>query len=299
MHKSQHPLPGANDYQRIRKAILFISQQASSQPSLDQIAHHVGLDASHFHKLFVRWAGLTPKSFLQSLTLDHAKHLLTRNTPLLETALATGLSGPGRLHDLFVQYEALSPGEYARKGEGLTIKYGFHDCPFGLALLMKTKRGIAGLAFADDDKERQSVLEDMMNRWPHATYYEDENATRPEAAHIFSPAKWQPEQPLRLVLIGSDFELSVWQSLLNIPHGHSVTYGALAQSIDKPRAHRAVASAVGRNPISFVVPCHRVLRKGGGLGGYHWSLPRKQAIIGWEKGLREKQKKTGPGRSVD
>ncbi len=289
MNKSKQPLPSANDYQHVRQAILFISQQTRSQPSLDEIAHHVGLDASHFHKLFVRWAGLTPKSFLQSLTLDHARRLLGRNTSLLETALATGLSGAGRLHDLFVQYEALSPGEYARKGEGLTMKYGFHECPFGLALLMKTRRGIAGLAFADNNKGRQSALEDMMQRWPRATYCEDKDASRQEVAQIFSPSKWRAEQPLRLILIGSDFELSVWQGLLTIPLGHAISYGALAHSIDKPRAHRAVASAVGRNPLSFVVPCHRVFRKNGGLGGYHWSLPRKQAIIGWEKGLMEKR----------
>ncbi len=294
MNKITHLPPQENDYQRVLKAILFISQKATSQPSLDEIARHVGLDASSFHKLFVRWAGLTPKSFLQSLTLDHARQLLARNTSLLETSLATGLSGSSRLHDLFVQYEGLSPGEYARKGEGLTFKYSFHDCPFGLALLMKTRRGLAGLAFANDDNERQSVLNDMMQRWPHATYKEDQNATRQEAAQIFSPSRWHPEQPWRLVLIGSDFECSVWQGLLQIPLGHAVTYSALAQSINKPRAHRAVASAVGRNPISFVVPCHRVLRKGGGLGGYHWSLPRKQAIIGWEKGLDENTKKNRP-----
>jgi len=294
MNNTEQPLPPANDYQCVRKVVLFMSQKATSQPSLDEIAHHVGLDASSFHKLFVGWAGLPPKSFLQSLTLDHARQLLARNNNLLETSLATNLSGSRRLHDLFVKYEGLSPGETARKGEGLTIKYGFHDCPFGLALLMKTRHGLAGLAFADDDNERHSVLNDMIQRWPHATYKEDRNATRQEATHIFSPSRWHPERPLRLVLIGSEFEHSVWQGLLQIPLGHSVTYSALAKSIDKPRAYRAVASAVGRNPISFVVPCHRVLRKGGALGGYHWSLPRKQAIIGWEKGLDENTKKNRP-----
>lgn len=273
---------------KVRDAILFIKEHAHQQPTLDEIAHHVGLAPTGFHKLFARWAGLTPKAFLQSLTLDHAKRLLDEKASVLETSFETGLSGSGRLHDLFVQYEALSPGEYARKGEGLTIRYGFHDSPFGLALLMKTERGIAGLGFADSDHDRQTALEDMMRRWPLATYVEDEHATKASAERIFSTRKWQPKQPLRVVLIGSDFELTVWKSLLQIPPGQCVTYGDLAKAINKPRAQRAVGSAVGRNPISFVVPCHRVLRKGGGLGGYHWSLPRKQAIIGWEKSLEKK-----------
>ncbi len=273
------------DYLLVRDAILFIKDHALEQPPLDEIAHHVGLEPTQFHKLFHRWAGLTPKAFLQSLTLDHAKRLLDDNNSVLQTSFKTGLSGSGRLHDLFVQYEALSPGEYARKGKGLLIHYGFHDSPFGLALLMVTKRGIAGLGFADGDHQRLEALQDMQRRWPKATYIEDETITGPAAARVFSTANWREAQPLRVVLIGSDFELSVWKSLLQIRPGQYVTYGNLAASIDKPLAHRAVGSAVGRNPISFVVPCHRVLRKGGGLGGYHWSLPRKQAIIGWEKCL--------------
>ena len=285
MHKISRPSSPSDDYLLVRDAILFIKDHAQDQPPLEEIAHHVGLDPTQFHKLFGRWAGLTPKAFLQTLTLDHAKRLLDDNHSVLQTSYETGLSGSGRLHDLFVQYEALSPGEYARKGEGLTIHYGFHDSPFGLALLMMTKRGIAGLGFADGDHQRAIALEDMMKRWPKATYVEDETITGPAAQRVFSTQKWQSNKPLRVVLIGSDFELSVWKSLLQIPPGKCVTYGELATHIERPLAHRAVGSAVGRNPISFVVPCHRVLRKGGGLGGYHWSLPRKQAIIGWEKCL--------------
>ena len=278
---------GASDYKRVCEAIRFIKDNAPKQPGLDEIAHYIGLAPTQFHKLFSRWAGLTPKAFLQSLTLDHAKILLDNKASILETSLETGLSGTGRLHDLFVQYEALSPGEYARKGEGLVMRYGFHDCPFGLALLIKTKRGIAGLGFADGNHQRQQALTDMKTRWPRATYIEDENATHTDALRIFSTKQWSAKHPLRIVLIGSDFELSVWKNLLQIRPGQCVTYGDLAMALDKPRAARAVGSAVGRNPISFVVPCHRVLRKGGGLGGYHWSLPRKQAIIGWEKRLSE------------
>ena len=285
LSKISAPPTSSDDYLLVRDAILFIKDHALEQPPLEEIAHHVGLDPTQFHKLFSRWAGLTPKAFLQSLTLDHAKRLLDDNNSVLQTSFKTGLSGSGRLHDLFVQYEALSPGEYARKGDGLLMNYGFHDSPFGLALLMMTKRGIAGLGFADGDDQRGEALQDMMRRWPKATYIEDETITGPAASRIFSTANWQAAQPLRVVLIGSDFELSVWKSLLQIRPGQCVTYGELAANIDKPLAHRAVGSAVGRNPISFVVPCHRVLRKGGGLGGYHWSLPRKQAIIGWEKCL--------------
>ena len=232
--------------------------------------------------MFTRWAGLSPKAFLQAVTLDHAKRLLSQERlPLLEASFEVGLSGPGRLHDLFVTHEAMSPGEWKAKGGGLTIRYGFHPSPFGIGLVMVTERGLAGLAFADAGEERP-CLEDMTGRWPEARFVEDSAATASYAARIFDPEKWSAEQPLRVVLIGTDFQIRVWESLLKIPLGRAVTYSDLAADIGQPTASRAVGAAVGRNPISFVVPCHRALGKSGALTGYHWGLTRKRAMLGWE-----------------
>ena len=193
------------------------------------------------------------------------------------------MSGPGRLHDLFITHEAMSPGHYKTRGAGLTMRYGFHLCPFGIALVMVTERGLAGLAFADAGGER-AALEDMTRRWPNAAYVEDVAATAPYAARIFDPARWRLEEPLRVVMIGTDFQLRVWQALLKIPMGKACTYSALAEQIGTPKASRAVGAAVGANPLSFVVPCHRALGKSGALTGYHWGLTRKRAILGWEAG---------------
>ena len=198
MTQMHQPFPLSDDYLRVRDAILFIKDHANEQPSLDEIADHVGLAPTEFHKLFRRWAGLTPKAFLQSLTLDHAKRLLDDSNSVLQTSLETGLSGGGRLHDLFVQFEALSPGEYARKGAGLTMHYGFHDCPFGLALLIVTKRGVAGLGFADGDHQREAALQDMKRRWPKATYIEDESITGPIAQRVFTTQNGKPLNPCGL-----------------------------------------------------------------------------------------------------
>lgn len=279
-----HRLANGSDYARVRRAIEYLTETWRDQPSLDQVAAHVGLSPSHFQRLFRRWAGISPKEFLQALTLDHARALLSDSASLLDTALEVGLSGPGRLHDLFVDHEAMTPGDYKRRGAGLEITYGFHDSPFGRALLMTTVHGIAGLAFADDESGEQDALADMTARWPEATYIHDPARTAPQAARVFRPERWRAEDPLKVVLIGTDFEVRVWQTLLRLPMGHAVTYSDIAAHVCSPRAARAVGSAVGRNPISFVVPCHRVLRKDGGLGGYHWGITRKQAIIGWETG---------------
>jgi AraC family transcriptional regulator of adaptative response/methylated-DNA-[protein]-cysteine methyltransferase len=280
------PAPVMRDYDHIRRAIAFLTDNWQEQPTLDALADHLGLGAAHTQRLFKRWCGLSPKEFVQAITIDRARSLLDGSASLLETAHEVGLSGAGRLHDLFVTHEAMTPGDYKRRGEGLEITYGFHASPFGDAIVLATSRGVAGLAFVDEDKgqTREEALADMTRRWPAATYIEAPERTELHSRRIFEPAEWRPEQPVRLVMIGSDFEVRVWEALLRIPMGRAVSYADIARHIGMPTASRAVGSAVGRNPISFVVPCHRVLRGDGNLGGYHWGLTRKRAIIGWETG---------------
>jgi AraC family transcriptional regulator of adaptative response/methylated-DNA-[protein]-cysteine methyltransferase len=275
--------PADGDYDVVRRCIEKISLDYRDQPSLEALAEAVGETPTGLQKLFTRWAGLSPKAFLQAVTLDHARRLLDQGMPLLETSYELGMSGPGRLHDLFVTHEAMSPGDYKTRGEGLTIRYGFHLSPFGVALIMVTDRGLAGLSFNDAGSER-AAFADMSGRWPNANYIEDMGATAPYAARIFDPAKWRAEQPLRVVMIGSDFQLRVWEALLRIPMGKARSYSAIASEIGAPAASRAVGAAVGANPLSFVVPCHRALGKSGALTGYHWGLTRKRAILGWEAG---------------
>jgi AraC family transcriptional regulator of adaptative response/methylated-DNA-[protein]-cysteine methyltransferase len=276
---------GVRDYARITRAIAFLASQHQSRPSLDEVAAHMGLSPSHFQRLFTRWAGISPKAFVQSLTMDHARKMLRNAENVLDTSLKAGLSGPSRLHDLFVSFEAMTPGEYRRGGEHLEIAYGFHPSPFGLALAMVTRRGLAGLAFADGDEDRPQVLADMCKRWPRASYRENPDAGAAYIRRLFDSSQWVPDAPLKLILIGGEFDISVWSVLLDIPLGCAVTYSDIAIRLGKPGAARAVGSAVGRNPISFAVPCHRVLRKDGALGGYHWGLNRKRALIGWESGF--------------
>ena len=274
--------PGAlDDYERVRRAIAFVSQTWREQPSLDVVADHVGLSGSHFQHLFKRWAGISPKAFLQAITIDHARSLLRNSASVLDTAYAMGPSGPGRLHNLFVDQEAMTPSQYKLRGEGIEMTYGFHESPFGKALIMAVPRGVSGLAFANEGGER-AALGDLTARWPQARYRQDQSETVLYAARIFTPELWRATDPLKIVFIGAEFEIRVWQTLLAIPMAQAVTYSDIARHLGAPKAMRAVGSAVGRNPISFVVPCHRVLRKGGGLGGYHWGITRKQAIIGWE-----------------
>jgi AraC family transcriptional regulator of adaptative response/methylated-DNA-[protein]-cysteine methyltransferase len=278
------PLPtAAADYDIVRRAIAHIRGNWRTQPEIDAIAHAAGVSATDLHHLFRRWCGLTPKAFLQALTLNHARDLLRSSASVLDTAYEVGLSGPGRLHDLFVTHEAMSPGEWKAGGEGLTVTYGFHPCPFGMALVMMTPRGLAGLALADAGKER-AALKDMRGRWPKARYVEDFAATAPTARRIFDAALWRKDQPLRVVLIGTDFEVRVWEKLLDIPMGQLTTYSDLAAKAGAPNAARAVGAAVGKNPICFVVPCHRVIGKSGDLTGYHWGITRKRAMLGWEAG---------------
>lgn len=275
--------PEGSDYEIVRRAVEKISLDYRDQPSLEELAEAVGETPTGLQKLFTRWAGLSPKAFLQAVTLDHARRLLDSGLPLLEASLEVGMSGPARLHDLFVTHEAMSPGAYKNRGEGLTIRYGYHPSPFGIALIMITDRGLAGLSFNDPGDER-AAFADMSGRWPNATYIEDMAATTPYAARIFDPSRWRADQPLRVVMIGTDFQVRVWEALLSIPMGRARTYSALAEQIGEPKASRAVGAACGANPVSFVVPCHRALAKSGALTGYHWGLTRKRAILGWEAG---------------
>jgi AraC family transcriptional regulator of adaptative response/methylated-DNA-[protein]-cysteine methyltransferase len=276
--------PEGDDYTTVRRVIEMITEDYRDQPGLEDIAGRLEQSPTQLQKTFTRWAGLSPKAFLQAVTLDHAKRLLRQEElPLLETSFEVGLSGPSRLHDLFVTHEAMSPGEWKARGAGLTIRYGLHASPFGQALVMITDRGLAGLAFTDE-ADGMDAFEDMSSRWPNAHYVEDSTATAPYASRIFDPKRWDPKEPLRIVLIGSDFQVRVWEALLRIPMGCAVTYSSIAEKLGQPAASRAVGAAVGRNPISFVVPCHRALGKSGALTGYHWGLTRKRAMLGWESG---------------
>ncbi|MEM9028491.1 MAG: bifunctional helix-turn-helix domain-containing protein/methylated-DNA--[protein]-cysteine S-methyltransferase [Pseudomonadota bacterium] len=276
----------ASDYDLVRKAIRFLTEHWTDHPELETLADHLGLSPTHCQKLFKRWCGLSPKEFLQAITIDHARTLLSDSASVLDCALDVGLSGSGRLHDLFIDHEAMTPGDYKRRGAGLTMRYGFHDTPFGEALLLATDRGVSGLAFVNEDQQhgRTETLDDMRRRWPNAVFEACSEATESHARQIFQTECWTPEQPVRLILIGTDFEVRVWETLLRIPMGRAVSYSDIARHLGQPTAARAVGSAVGRNPISFVVPCHRVMRTDGSLGGYHWGLTRKRALIGWETG---------------
>ena len=266
------------DYQRIATAIHYVRATALQQPSLEQIAAQVGLSPHHFQRLFKRFAGVSPKRFLQHLTTEHAKQLLRQSTSVLDTSFAVGLSSPGRLHDLLVQVEAVTPGEYKSGGAGLTISYGRHASPFGDCLLATTARGICRLSFIDNDFA--DALQTLQNAWPNAELQQDEAITAPLAAQIFQPPT--SAKPLPLLLSGTNFQLKVWQALLQIPPGAITSYGYLAEKLNHPGASRAVGTAVGQNPIGYLIPCHRVLRGDGNPGGYRWGLKRKLAILGCE-----------------
>jgi AraC family transcriptional regulator of adaptative response/methylated-DNA-[protein]-cysteine methyltransferase len=272
----------ADDYRTVRQAIAYVTENFRDQPETEAIAHAVGKNPRALTELFRRWCGLTPKEFLQAVTLDHARKVLRETPSVLEASFELGLSGPGRLHDLFVVHEAMSPGEWKTGGAGMTISYGFHPSPFGTALVLSTERGLCGLAFADHSE--RAALEDMGGRWPNARLVENNALTLGYARRVFEPGLWREDQPLRIILIGTDFEVRVWETLLTIPLGRTSTYGKVAQTIGRPKAARAVGAAVGKNPVSFVVPCHRVIGANGALTGYHWGLTRKRAMLGWEVG---------------
>jgi AraC family transcriptional regulator, regulatory protein of adaptative response / methylated-DNA-[protein]-cysteine methyltransferase len=271
------------DYETVRRAIAFVSENFREQPEAEAVAEAAGTTPRALTELFRRWCGLTPKEFLAAVTLDHARRILRETPSVLDASFELGLSGPSRLHDLFVVHEAMSPGEWKSGGGGLTVTYGFHPSLFGNALIMTTERGLCGLAFADEG-ENAAALEDMRKRWPNARYVEDQARTAAVARRIFEPKQWRKETPLRIVLIGTDFEVRVWETLLRIPLGRAATYSDVARNVCSEKAARAVGAAVGKNPISFVVPCHRVVGKNGALTGYHWGLTRKRAMLGWEAG---------------
>ncbi|HEX8695410.1 MAG TPA: methylated-DNA--[protein]-cysteine S-methyltransferase [Longimicrobium sp.] len=269
-----------SDYQRIEQAIRYLERHYREQPRLEDVARSVHLSEFHFQRLFRRWAGISPKRFLQFLTVEHAKRRLEECRSVLEATYDAGLSSPGRLHDLFVSLEAVTPGEYKLRGAGLAIRYGFHETPFGTALLATTDRGVCGLAFVDEDGGGEA-LEDLRERWELARLAEDPRATADAARRIFDREQGD-ERPLPLFVQGTNHQVRVWQALLRVPAGALVTYEALADAAGAPGSARAVANAVGRNPVAFAIPCHRVIRKLGVMGGYRWGTARKQAILGWE-----------------
>ncbi|MBN16130.1 MAG: 6-O-methylguanine DNA methyltransferase [Pelagibacterium sp.] len=271
-------------YRTIAQAIEYLSMPGPEASDIAGLANALSMTERQLVDMFRRWCGLTPKSFAQAVALDHARKLLRDNMSVLDTTYELGLSGPSRLHDLFVTYDAVPPGVYRARGAGLEVAWGYAPSPFGKVCLMVTQYGVAGISFADDGKE-QYAFEDLANRWPNAAYKRDDAAIAPIAARIFDPDRWDPDQPIRLVMIGSQFEIKVWETLLKVPAGRAATYGEVARAVGRPNAARAIGRAVGRNPISFVVPCHRIVGSTGALTGYHWGIVRKRAILGWEAGL--------------
>ncbi|KIN74103.1 methylated-DNA--[protein]-cysteine S-methyltransferase [Sulfitobacter guttiformis] len=281
MTQMPHPPEETADryhYGVIARAIAVIDS-ADVPLSLEALSAQMGMSAAHFQRLFSAWAGVSPKRYQQYLTLGHAKTLLRERSTTLEAAHSAGLSGTGRLHDLFVRWEAMSPGEYAAGGAGLSIFWGWFESPFGAVVVMATEKGVCGLSLAAQ-MGAEAAMADMVQRWPNATFTEDPARLRPWVSSAFGMAPEQDRAPL--YLIGAPFQIKVWEALLSLPEGHVTTYGDIAAAIGTPKAVRAVGTAVGRNPIGYLIPCHRVLRKTGALGGYHWGLPMKRAMLGYE-----------------
>ncbi len=279
------PLDAASDYETIRAAIRYLSENGPDVLDLAGFAHGLGMSERQLTELFRRWCGLSPKSFAQAVALDHAKSLLRQRESVLDTTFEVGLSSTSRLHDLFVAYEAMPPGIFRAGGAGLGMVWGVAPSPFGTAVATATDYGISGLGFADGETSVEEALADLAQRWPRARFTRDDSRIAPLVAQAFDPSRWSAEHPVRVVLIGTDFEVKVWETLLTIPVGQATTYQSVANQIGRPSAARAVGAAVGKNPISFVVPCHRVVGTSGALTGYHWGVPRKRAILGWEAGV--------------
>ena len=279
------PLTPDSDYETIQAAIRYLSENGPDVADLPRFARTLGLTERQLTDLFRRWCGLSPKSFAQAVALDHAKSLLRARESVLDTTYEVGLSSTSRLHDLFVAYEAMPPGIFRAGGAGLDMVWGVGPSPFGLAVVTATEYGMSGLGFADANTTVEQAFEDLANRWPNARFTRNDAKVAPMIAQAFDPARWSADRPVRVVLIGTDFEVKVWETLLKIPVGQATTYSAVANHIGRPTASRAVGAAVGKNPISFVVPCHRVVGTSGALTGYHWGVPRKRAILGWEAGV--------------
>ncbi len=272
-------------YDVIKRAIELIDDDGGTELSLEDLSAKMRMSPAHFQRIFSKWAGVSPKRYQQYLTLGHAKSLLEANFTTLGTADAVGLSGSGRLHDLFIRWEAMSPGDFALKGDGLAIYWGWFESPFGPSLVMGTDKGICGIGFAAETGEEEA-MRDLTSRWPKATFIEDPMMLRPWVLQAFGAGQ-NAADPTPLYLIGAPFQIKVWEALLTIPSGNITTYSEIAGHIGAPKAVRAVGTAVGRNPISWLVPCHRALRKSGGLGGYHWGLPVKRALLAYESARAE------------
>jgi AraC family transcriptional regulator of adaptative response/methylated-DNA-[protein]-cysteine methyltransferase len=284
MNMNMQPVPlsqASLDYERIAKAISYLQANYLEQPGLETMARAVHMSEFHFQRVFSRWAGISPKRFLQFLTVEHAKRQLTEAKPVLDATFDSGLSSPGRLHDLFVSVEAVTPGEFKTRGQGIQIKYGFHPTPFGQCLIGATDRGVCWLSF-HDDRSKRTALSNMQSRWSGAKFDEQAKATEPVVNQIFSNLEKGQKSSLSLLLMGTNFQLKVWQALLRIPRGDVTTYENIGELIGAQNSARAIGSAVGDNRIAYLIPCHRVIRKSGLLGGYHWGEPRKRAMLAWE-----------------
>ena len=279
-HTATDIAQNARDYARIEAAILYLEAHFRDQPALDEVAEAAGLSPHHFQRLFRRWAGISPKRFGQFLTLDYAKAQLEASASILDTAYDAGLSGPSRLHDLFVTYEAMSPGAFKKGGDGVDLSYGVHPSPFGPCFIGQTERGICALGFADVDV--QAVRVEFERRWPAARFHEDRAATAAVVTRIFDSQPATVDAPLRLAVCGTNFQLRVWEALLRIPPGRIASYHALAQALGLPRSARAVGGAVAANPVSYLIPCHRVIRRTGRFSNYEWGPARKRVMLGWE-----------------
>jgi len=270
----------SRDYDRVARAIRFLNDRRQDRPGLDEVAAAVGLSPFHFQRLFRRWAGISPKRFLQVLTSEHAKSLLRGSAGVLDASLETGLSGPGRLHDMFVTLDAVTPGDYKSRGAGLAIEYGEAPTPFGAAFLAMTRHGVCGMEFVDEAGGAGAAEGRLAASWPGARLERSRTAARDAAARIFDRGRGRG--PLPLFVRGTNFQVQVWRALINVPPGRAVAYGDLARAVGKPDAARAVGAAVGANPTAYLIPCHRVIRATGALGGYRWGPTRKQAILAWE-----------------
>ena len=268
------------DYNRIEKAIHFIEENFQNQPSLKEVADHVALSEFHFNRLFSKWAGTSPQRFMRFLTKEFAKEKLAQSDNLLDATFESGLSSTSRLHDLFVNYEAMTPAEFKSKGEGLTIHYGIHETPFGEGLIAVTGRGITDLHFLENE-DKEEVIQELKTDFAKAEIIFDNDFTRPFIDQIFYEIA-PTDSPITLLLRGTNFQIKVWEALLKIPFGQMVSYETIAQTIGQPTAQRAVGTAIGSNRLGYIIPCHRVLQKVGGIGGYRWGTTRKRAILGWE-----------------
>ncbi len=278
----------STDYKHIEKAIKYLEENFQDQPSLEELAQHVNMSPYHLQRLFRRWVGISPKRFLQYLTIDYAKNLLDESRSILDATYETGLSSPSRMHDLFVNVDAVTPGEFRRQGAGLKIWYGLHPSPFGDCLLAVTERGICDLSFVTEAGRDESVV-DLHQRWSQANLNHSPKTTKPFFDQAFPSAPHNGNRSVTLFLRGTNFQIKVWEALLRIPSGFACSYEDIARYVGQPSAARAVGNAVGGNPISYIIPCHRVIRKMGLVGNYRWSPTRKKAMLGWEAAQRHKQ----------